>query len=559
VNGGRPPQANRVSDFPWEFRHALLRDGALQLLLPSDRCRLHALAARVLERLSGGRPPRPGLLLPREPGFVPHASDSAALEIALHARLALQAGAPAETEDLEFMRTLYLHRGAEHAERNAAWDDARRSWSTLAESGTEADRARVLFRAGWAAFAGSRVPDAEVHYRAARARAEAVGDPDLVARIDGFLAMTLHQLGRLQEAGESYERASRFVGDRDPLQRASILGVRGTFFQDMGRLSEASECYETALALLREAGRVDATAVTLGNLGLLLKEMRDYGRAEEVLLSSLDIAVDAGDRRQEAVALANLALVLAAAGRHREAEDRYAESLRIHRQVGNRRFEGIALGNLALVQLHRGDYGAAETGLLRSLQMHRDTANRRSEGIVLGTLGGLLRWRRSAREAVPLLRSALEIHSSVRNPAFEHFDRRRLARSLCDLGEWDEANAAARRCLALESRSDVESRADAQLVLVGVLAGMGRVHEMEEAAAGAVDIAAGLSAADRAAFDCRLAVIRIRAGDMSAGERLWSLARPALDPPASAAFAAEVDADFERARNSRRGDGPGSR
>lgn len=67
------------------FRHALLRDAAYQLQLPSDRARLHGLAFAILEDLAGGI--RPVALGPPPSQLEPHPTDPFAEELAAHARI----------------------------------------------------------------------------------------------------------------------------------------------------------------------------------------------------------------------------------------------------------------------------------------------------------------------------------------------------------------------------------------------------------------------------------------------------------------------------------------
>ena len=69
------------AEIAYLFRHALLREGAYQLQLPSDRSRLHALAFEIIEGLLGPLPQPPELGTDADLPI-----DAVAAEMALHAR-----------------------------------------------------------------------------------------------------------------------------------------------------------------------------------------------------------------------------------------------------------------------------------------------------------------------------------------------------------------------------------------------------------------------------------------------------------------------------------------
>jgi hypothetical protein len=98
------------------FRHALLRDTAYQLQVPADRHRLHALALEVLEQL---------LAVPGHELEL----DSAAAELAVHARLARGGVADAHLQQRE---ATHLRRAARFASQRYMNHEAAAHWLTLA-------------------------------------------------------------------------------------------------------------------------------------------------------------------------------------------------------------------------------------------------------------------------------------------------------------------------------------------------------------------------------------------------------------------------------------------
>ncbi|MCC6466217.1 MAG: hypothetical protein IT463_12830 [Planctomycetes bacterium] len=78
------------AELAYLFRHALLRDAAYQVQMPSDRARLHELAFYLIEDVFGGRAPEPPPLDAIDPPKMqPHPTDAVAEEPAWHARRAL--------------------------------------------------------------------------------------------------------------------------------------------------------------------------------------------------------------------------------------------------------------------------------------------------------------------------------------------------------------------------------------------------------------------------------------------------------------------------------------
>ncbi|MBZ0135496.1 MAG: hypothetical protein K8I27_03855 [Planctomycetes bacterium] len=97
------------------FRHALLRDAAYEMQLPSDRAKLHELAFYLIEEAFGGRAPEPPPLDAANPGkFTQHETDAVALELAHHAGLGGTAKGD-QASGFGGLRRLYLRRAAEIA------------------------------------------------------------------------------------------------------------------------------------------------------------------------------------------------------------------------------------------------------------------------------------------------------------------------------------------------------------------------------------------------------------------------------------------------------------
>src|SRR5690606_40953818 len=129
------------------FRHALLRDAAYDLHLPTSRSQLHELAFYLIEEAFGGKPPEPMPLDSEGPvATVRHPADAVADELVRHIRVAI-GSADADRPVLHKRLALYLRRAAEHAERNYLHAAAAKHWTEYAHASTGAVHGEALRRA----------------------------------------------------------------------------------------------------------------------------------------------------------------------------------------------------------------------------------------------------------------------------------------------------------------------------------------------------------------------------------------------------------------------------
>ena len=129
------------AELAYLFRHAVLRDAAYELQLPSSRARLHELAFYLIEETFGGRAPEPASLTTfPPPAHQPHVLDSVAFELSRHAKAA-EAKLSAE------LVNLYLRRAAEYASREHHNERALALWLEIADLENGAAHAQALRRA----------------------------------------------------------------------------------------------------------------------------------------------------------------------------------------------------------------------------------------------------------------------------------------------------------------------------------------------------------------------------------------------------------------------------
>ena len=370
------------------FRHALLRDAAYEVQLPSDRARLHELAFCLIEEAFGGRAPEPPPLDAIDPQKLePHPTDLVAHELARHASLAIESLEP-PSHELEAGRLLYLRRAAEHADKQFRTDSAVQCWQELAVRLAGTAQAEALRRASIAWYSAGRPKLAEPLARRALDTAREVGNRNLEGITLGNLALVYDQTGRVDLAEQTTQQAlalHRENGNRR-LQGFELGNLAGVF-RESGRLAQAEQTFQQALAIHREVGDRRAEGVALGNLAGGYRVTGRLTEVEPTFQRALAIHREVGNRRSEGIVLGNLANAYRESGRIEQAELTYQHALAIHREVGNRRSEGITLGNLANVYKDANRIEEAERTAMQALAIAREVGNRRFEGIHLCTFG----------------------------------------------------------------------------------------------------------------------------------------------------------------------------
>jgi len=185
------------AEIAYLFRHALLRDAAYSLQLPSDRARLHELAFYLIEQAFGGRAPEPPPLdAINPPEFVPHATDRVAAELAYHGQRALEPGTGAKSA---CPWLLYLRRAAEVADQQFR-PEAESLWLKLAEQLQGAACGEAIRSAGWATHLRGRPHIAERHMDQALAIHREVGNRRGEGLALGNLAIVYQETGRVELA-----------------------------------------------------------------------------------------------------------------------------------------------------------------------------------------------------------------------------------------------------------------------------------------------------------------------------------------------------------------------
>ncbi|MBE7493256.1 MAG: tetratricopeptide repeat protein [Planctomycetes bacterium] len=418
------------------FRHALLRDAAYEMQLPTDRARLHELAFFLIEQTFGGRAPEPPSLDAIDPPKLePHPTDPVAAELAEHARLAL--GVPAtgqppsrasrfrpEVGVTPALYQLYLRRAAETADRAFRVYAAIAAWQALADLLAENERAEALRRAGVIATdAGAlqkaatllnhaietarqchnkktegksignlanvyswsgRNKQAETLYEQALGIARQIQSSALEGTLLGNLAIVFHESGRTDQAEHTLELAldiARKLGDRRA--EGHHLGNLANIYRETGRTAQARCLYELALAIARELANRRSEGIALGGLAAVLQQTGETGQVTQTYGQALTIARAIGNRRLECQILANLAMMKGQAGQLEQAKSMHEQALSVACETEDVFAQAMILGNLAALYQQTGHLTAAASAFRQTLDIARQTGNQYSEGVLL--------------------------------------------------------------------------------------------------------------------------------------------------------------------------------
>lgn len=392
------------------FRHAMIREAAYGLQLPSDRARLHELAVRLIELLFGGPAPELAALDDfHAPKPQPLPIDTIAADLAAHARLACE-GVDSPSPDMLRARLHYVHRAAEHADTAFLPLVAAAHWHELSAALEGTARAAALRRAAVACDAG--------------------GQP-------------ARALELIESALEALQQAPGGVAE------AFVLGARANLRIMQAQRQEACEDYERALALFQAAGDRAGVASTSSSLGLALSRAGQPERGEALLRDALAIQRDIGDLRGQGITLGSLAGLLDDRGEARLALEHHREALQLHRRAGNRRFEGIALGNFALSLQRSGNEAEALAAYQQALVIHREVGNQRSAAIVIGNRANLFAQAGQPDRARADYQAAIAVSRELGNHSYEAIATENLALLVRDAGDLEQAESLLRQALAV--------------------------------------------------------------------------------------------------------------
>ncbi|CAG0997595.1 hypothetical protein PLCT2_02858 [Planctomycetaceae bacterium] len=369
------------AEFAYLFRHALLREAAYQLQMPSERAALHRLVLEVVDEILAKAPDEVRQL--------------AALELAEHARLGSEDKALApETRralllrEFELLRTAAAFLRAQHQLDAASTVLSR--LATHAEAGhndrltCETELARLRATAGHSL-------DAEREIRRLIPALEAQGKDREAIELRHDLVQLLASLGKVEECESAARlaieaaqrrndrrtkllfeytmlRCARLAGRwEDALGKTeeciktakelgdgktcnSLLYFQSVLLSDLGRYDESLRALKRAREHAEGLGDPYLIAVLTGSEGMMLRDIGQSASGEPLLRSAVQYFSSTGYKRMESSFLAGLASVLINLKRYPEARQAAEAAQRIAADAGNLRELHAAQGMIGFAQ-----------------------------------------------------------------------------------------------------------------------------------------------------------------------------------------------------------------
>jgi DNA-binding CsgD family transcriptional regulator/tetratricopeptide (TPR) repeat protein len=328
------------------FRHALLREAVYDDRLPSERRRLHAAFAAVLE----SRPVTPGAVGASQLAAVAHHAAAAHEPVrALRAWVkAAQAAAAASA----------------FAEALSAYEHAIELWDAVPadDRPTDVDAASLHHEACLAAMVSGRPDRAVSLARAAVGLLDPEVDPERWALASERLGRALWVSGSMVEALATLESTAASMERSGPSAvRAQVMAGLAGAYMLLGDQPRARTTAEIAIELARETGATASGAHALNTLGTSIVESGDCETGLPLLRESFAMTRSTSDVHDLGRTYANLSSALLMCG---DAEASYAlatEGMDWARSVGTwGQYGRFIAGNAVAAAVELGDWDGAE-------------------------------------------------------------------------------------------------------------------------------------------------------------------------------------------------------
>lgn len=337
----------------YTFRHALVQEAVYEELLPSERARLHAEYARVIEadaaRGAAEAPARTAQLAHH--WYLAH-------DLARALPAAIAAGHAAAAV-------------AAFAEARMFYDRALELWPKVAADALPPDTDRVTLlevAAEATAHAGDARRSIDL-VRAGLAEIDPLHDPMRAGVLHHRLAWYLNESGDWQAGVEALERAVALIPIDPPTrERARVLADHAHSLMMRGRFGDSLALGEASLAIARAVGATVAEARALNVIGLDYACRSDLHRGIPPLRESHALAVELGV--PQAIFLTGVALgwALDESARHEEALAVARETRDVIRRLGaDARFGGQLASKQARALYELGRWDEADRLIAETL------------------------------------------------------------------------------------------------------------------------------------------------------------------------------------------------
>jgi tetratricopeptide (TPR) repeat protein len=280
----------------------------------------------------------------------------------------------------------------------------------LFQQAYEADPANMknLLALALAQFRLGDIPSMEALIE--KARAGEGGREDIGAMIDMFAGVAHLRCGRLKEAIEKFEAASRvFEAREDPKSLVDAMMALASTQMKAGELDNALANYNRAATLCTKLNYEIGLAQLYADLGLLLQGLGQFSEAEQMLLKSFTVA----DRLEEvaiaSVAAGNLALLYRETQDLDRAEEMVRRALQLEERLNHK--DGVARANLNLgtILFEKARFDEAVSHFKEALRLYLELGLPDHAANAVYNLGNAHRALKQVKEAEASYRRAINL------------------------------------------------------------------------------------------------------------------------------------------------------
>lgn len=203
---------------------------------------------------------------------------------------------------------------------------------------------------------------AEVHLERGRTLADALGRPDLVARVasaTGFLSLRKRDFPTARDAFARGLAAIRSAVPTDAEVEGVLLTNLGRTYSDMGLPAQALECYQEALARLEPLGDVGALGLLHFNLGVAHERQQTFELARVHLEKAAVLFETQENLQLLGTVKRSLGILLINRGRRQEGAEVLQQSLALANRLADDIGRAQTLTELARAAMLQGDLQAA--------------------------------------------------------------------------------------------------------------------------------------------------------------------------------------------------------
>ncbi|MBN1150822.1 tetratricopeptide repeat protein [candidate division WOR-3 bacterium] len=366
------------------FRHAMLREAAYQLYLPSERMILHGqifeIAQKILSR-----------------------------EIEIHTKLLLEQAEKAEQwskweEYAKDYVNIMLKKNANKESLRICGKLAKyyvKIGDYLKWAENELMTGKILKKTGQLK---------EAHDKIVGAIEKFGKNPDILAEAYNELGTVFLKDGEFDKALASFERAleySKIIAGQKLESRT--FGNFGVLYATKKNFEKALESYEKAKEIAVATGDKTSEALAMSNIGAILAQQNKYKEAEKHFDKSFEIASENGLSEEKAAAHINLGNLQAIKGRIADAEKHFDEALKIFRESGTREGEVYCLYNISEMKKHEDKFNEALKYTVEAMEIAKEIGSIRWEIKVLAQTGDLKYRMSEPEEALESFIEALKL------------------------------------------------------------------------------------------------------------------------------------------------------